>query len=51
MGDGHTVVGDGQQVGFHATDAGPGAGNAHLYRVAATQDGAMVGGYTVVVVG
>ena len=51
MGDGHGVTGDGQQVGFHATDGDPGAGNAHVYRVTGTQDGNVFGGYTVVVLG
>ncbi len=51
MGDGHGVTGDGQQIGFHATDGDPGAGNAHVYRVTGTQDGTVFGGYTVVVLG
>lgn len=51
IGDGHTVTSDGQQVGFHATDGDPGAGNAHVYRVTGTQNGALFGGYTVVVLG
>jgi len=51
MADGHSVTGEGQQVGFHATDGDPGAGNAHVYRVMGTQDGTVFGGYTVVVLG
>jgi hypothetical protein len=51
MGDSHGVTGDNQQVGFHATDGDPGAGNAHVYRVTGSQNGATFGGYTVVVVG
>jgi len=51
MDDGHAVTGDGQQVGFHATDGDPGAGNAHVYRVSGNQDSALFGGYTVVVLG
>lgn len=51
VGDNHGVTGDGQQVGFHATDGNPGAGNAHVYRVAGTQNGALFGGYTVIVIG
>jgi hypothetical protein len=51
IGDSHGVTGDGQQVGFHATDGNPGAGQAHVYRVAGTQNGALVGGYTIVVLG
>lgn len=51
IGDGHTVTGDGQQVGFHATDGDPGAGNAHVYRVTGNQDGVIFGGYTIIVLG
>ncbi len=51
IGDGHTVGADGQQVGFHATDSNPGAGNAHVYRVTSSQQGSLLGGYTVVVLG
>jgi hypothetical protein len=51
IGDQHGVAGDDKQVGFHATDGHPGAGNAHVYRVTGTQNGAVFGGYTVVVVG
>lgn len=51
IGDAHGIGGDDQQVGFHATDDDPGAGNAHVYRVTGHQDGRMFGGYTVVVVG
>jgi hypothetical protein len=51
IGDGHAVTADGQQVGFHATDQEPGAGEAHVYRVTGTQDGGVFGGYTVVVLG
>lgn len=47
----HAVYGDGQQVGFHATDGAPGKGSAHIYRVTGTQGGAVFGGYTVVVLG
>ena len=51
MGDTQGVTADGQQVAVHATDANPGAGNAHVYRVNGHQDGAIFGGYTVVVTG
>lgn len=51
MGTTQTATGDNQQVGFHANDGNPGAGNAHVYRVTGTQDGALLGGYTVVVLG
>jgi hypothetical protein len=51
IGDQHGVTGDNQQVGFHATDGNPGAGNAHIYRVSGTQNGTNIGGYTIVIVG
>jgi hypothetical protein len=51
IGDGHGVAADGQQVGFITTDGNPGAGNAHVYRVSASQNGTAFGGYTVVVLG
>lgn len=49
MGDTQGVTADGQQIAVHATDADPGAGNAHVYRVSGHQDGSIFGGYTVVV--
>lgn len=45
------MTADGQQVGFHATDGNPGAGQAHIYRVTGTQNGSVFGGYTVIVLG
>jgi hypothetical protein len=51
MGTTQGVTADGQQVAVHATDAQPGAGGAHVYRVTGHQDGAVFGGYTVVVLG
>lgn len=51
IGDQHVVTGDDQQVGFHATDGNPGAGQAHIYRVTGTQNGGIFGGYTVIVLG
>jgi LysM repeat protein len=51
IGNGGGVAGDGQKVGFVATDTNPGAGNAHVYRVTGAQNGQVFGGYTVVVVG
>ncbi len=45
------VVGDDQNVAFSTSDAAPGPGEAHVYRVSATQDGAVFGGYTVVILG
>lgn len=43
--------GDHAQVVFAAGDAAPPPGQAHVYRVAANQGGALVGGYTVLVMG
>ena len=52
LGDQHQhVAGDDQQVGFTTTDAPPSGGQAHVYRVTASQGGQAVGGYTVVVSG
>jgi hypothetical protein len=51
MADSHGVTGDRQQVGFHATDGNPGAGQAHIYRITGNQNGALFGGYTVIVLG
>ena len=45
------VTGDDQQVVFTTTDKPPGPGEAHVYRVSAAQDGQLVGGYTVVLLG
>jgi hypothetical protein len=45
------VVGDGRQIAFYASDANPGAGSSHIYRVTGTQDGTIFGGYTVVLLG
>jgi hypothetical protein len=42
---------DDQHVAFTTTDAAPGAGEAHVYRVTASQDGAVFGGYTIVLLG
>jgi hypothetical protein len=47
----HTVDGDGLQVGLSSSDAAPGSGEAHVYRVSASQNGHVFGGYTVVVLG
>lgn len=51
IGNSHAVTSDGQQVGFHSTDGNPGPGKAHIYRVTGTQNGAVFGGYTVIVLG
>jgi hypothetical protein len=45
------VQGDDQHVAFTTTDAAPGPGEAHTYRVTASQGGTVFGGYTVVVLG
>ena len=45
------VEGDDQHVAFSTSDHAPGKGEAHVYRVTATQDGVVFGGYTIVVVG
>lgn len=46
-----TVHGDNQQVAFNTTDDAPGPGQAHVYRVSASQAGTVFGGYTVVLLG
>jgi hypothetical protein len=50
-GDQHTVNTDGQQVTLTTTDAPPGPGDTHVYRVSASQGGQTFGGYTVVMLG
>jgi hypothetical protein len=45
------VTGDNQQVTFATGDAPPEPGQAHVYRVTATQQGQVFGGYTVVLLG
>ena len=50
-GDRHCVSGDDQVVAFMTSDAAPGKGEAHVYRVSAMQGGVLFGGYTVVVLG
>jgi len=47
----HDVVGDDQQIAFTTGDAAPAAGEAHVYRVTASQQGQVFGGYTVVLLG
>lgn len=47
----HYVTGDDQQVAFTTSDAPPSPGQAHVYRVSASQDGEVFGGYTVVLLG
>jgi hypothetical protein len=47
----HTVHGDDKHVAFSTTDQAPGPGEAHVYRVNATQDGVVFGGYTIVLLG
>jgi hypothetical protein len=38
-------------VAFTTTDDPPGHGEAHVYRVTASQNGEMFGGYTIIVTG
>jgi hypothetical protein len=45
------VEGDDQQIAFSTGDARPGPGEAHVYRVTASQQGQVFGGYTVVLLG
>jgi hypothetical protein len=45
------VTADDQQVTLSTSDGMPPKGQAHVYRVSASQDGAVFGGYTVVIVG
>jgi hypothetical protein len=45
------VEGDDQHVAFTTSDDAPAPGEAHVYRVSAAQDGAVFGGYTIVIMG
>jgi hypothetical protein len=45
------VHADDLHVAFTTTDAAPGPGEAHVYRVTASQGGAVFGGYTIVLLG
>lgn len=47
----HCVSGEDQAVAFTTSDAAPEKGQAHVYRISATQGGVLCGGYTVVVMG
>ncbi len=47
----HQVHGDDKHVAFSTSDAAPGAGEAHVYRVSASQAGSVFGGYTIVLLG
>lgn len=47
----HQVNGDDQQIAFTTGDAVPAPGEAHVYRVTASQQGQVFGGYTVVLIG
>jgi hypothetical protein len=47
----HTVTSDDQQVTFATGDTPPAPGQAHVYRVTASQQGQVFGGYTVVLLG
>jgi len=48
---GVNVSADGQQVAIGSSDSPPPAGSAHVYRVTASQNGQVFGGYSVVVLG
>jgi hypothetical protein len=45
------VTGDDQQITFTSGDALPSPGQAHVYRVTASQQGQVFGGYTIVLLG
>jgi hypothetical protein len=47
----HEVAADNQQVGLTTSDQPPARGEAHVYRVTASQHGQVFGGYTVVLLG
>ncbi|MEP7053883.1 MAG: hypothetical protein ABI912_01375 [Actinomycetota bacterium] len=47
----HEVTGDDKQVAFSTGDVTPAPGEAHVYRVTASQQGQVFGGYTVVLLG
>jgi hypothetical protein len=47
----HQVTGDDQQVTFTTGDAVPPPGQSHVYRVTASQQGQVFGGYTIVLLG
>ena len=47
----HRVHGDDKHVAFSTTDQAPSPGEAHVYRVSATQQGVVFGGYTIVLMG
>lgn len=47
----HQVNGDDQQVTFTTGDAVPPPGQSHVYRVTASQQGQVFGGYTIVLLG
>jgi hypothetical protein len=47
----HLVTGDDQQITFTTGDGAPAPGAAHIYRVSASQQGEVFGGYTVVLLG
>ena len=46
-----TVHGDDKHLAFATTDDAPGPGEAHVYRVSASQAGKVFGGYTIVLLG
>lgn len=48
---GVNVTADGQQIALGSSDGPPAPGSAHVYRVTASQNGQVFGGYSVVVLG
>jgi hypothetical protein len=46
-----TVASEGQAIAFGSSDTPPPPGSAHVYRVTASQNGQVFGGYSVVVLG
>jgi len=48
---GLNVTADDQQVALGSSDSPPAPGSAHVYRVTASQNGQVFGGYSVVVLG
>jgi hypothetical protein len=47
----HQVTADDQQIAFTTGDAPPAPGEAHVYRITASQNSEVFGGYTVVLLG
>ncbi|MDE2370795.1 MAG: hypothetical protein KGN16_17635 [Burkholderiales bacterium] len=49
--DHHCVSGDDRLIAFSTGDDAPGPGEAHVYRISASQGGVLFGGYTICVMG